>query len=66
MKKLKPLERDYLEKLKDRDRHEKKEHQATYEDFQKYSEEIKALKTKNNELRDFFQIIFAGQGSELK
>ena len=66
MKKIKPLEREYLEKLKDRDRLEKKEHQATYEDFKKYSEEIKALKTKNNELRDFFQIIFSGQGSELK
>ena len=49
-----------------RDALEKREHQAIFEDFQKYSKEIKELKTKNNELRDFFQIIFNGQGAELK
>jgi len=49
-----------------RDTLEKREHQGVFEDFQKYSKEIKELKTKNNELRDFFQIIFNGQGAELK
>ena len=64
--KMKKLEREYLERVRQRDVIEKKEHQQVVEDFQKYNREIRELKAKNSEMRDFFLIIFGGQGSEMK
>ena len=50
LKSLRPLEKSYIEAIKQRDVQEKKSFQHIYEDFGKYNQEIKRVTSKHNEL----------------
>ena len=47
---IKPLERWYIDKVKERDSKEKTSLKDLFQDFDKYTQEIKMLKNKNLEL----------------
>jgi hypothetical protein len=50
LKNMRPLEKSYIEAIKQRDVQEKKSFQHIYEDFGKYNQEIKRVSYKHNEL----------------